>query len=710
MQLKQFRAKNWCQFKEKVIDFRPGLNLITGPNGSGKSNTLKGIYTALTGKTSRNEGVHADNITQGSDKDEPSLVEVDFEHNGMSITAMQSFRGVSRKRSLTVNGTSTYGDKAVAEELHKLLNLDEEILSNYIIIDQWELFSIFKMTPAKRAAAIQKLFRLDQAEEIYSILTNSISALPAEVIAVEVDEGREDVLQARLTTLETELSETLVISREEITKLDTRHKNAWQSSAARSALTKLQKQYQDLLASVEHVEPHLVTAKRQVASFETSLAQLLEIDQKHSATAQEWDQYERRCQHIQSLRDSRAKQIAAIDALIGPSWSGSEPPLARADLPGIAKTIEEAKLELAQSERVTNSFDASKGLVECPTCLTKVTSLQDTLKLHTMRSRTLKPVVTNLEALLKTSSDYYKAQDDFAKFREAKLSALASMQIPDDETNTPPTTERIDPELRKGIAESISSARQFLSRAKSQQDQAQTQLTTIKGQLAQIQHDIDAETITAGKSSEDPEALRTFLDAQLLAVSKREALTQRIQETKLELEAERERKAKFLSRKSRNLEVDNRRKELSLLRSLFHPQATPQKLASDMLAGVVAVTNEHAAQFGSPFFLTTTDDGSFMVHFADGRVVRPPRLSGGQGIVLALAFRLAINSTYASHLGLLCLDEPTVGLDTANLSGLTAAFDKLRELATATNLQIVVVSHEREIINKFDHVIELTKC
>lgn len=83
-------------------------------------------------------------------------------------------------------------------------------------------------------------------------------------------------------------------------------------------------------------------------------------------------------------------------------------------------------------------------------------------------------------------------------------------------------------------------------------------------------------------------------------------------------------------------------------------------------------------------------------------------LSGGEKTSVALAYRLALNSTMRRQAGalksnLLILDEPTDGFSKSQL-------DKVRAiLASLKSQQVIMVSHEEELEGYVDHVFSITK-
>lgn len=82
-------------------------------------------------------------------------------------------------------------------------------------------------------------------------------------------------------------------------------------------------------------------------------------------------------------------------------------------------------------------------------------------------------------------------------------------------------------------------------------------------------------------------------------------------------------------------------------------------------------------------------------------------LSGGEKIQLAVAFRFAAYCMFASKLGLLSLDEPTVYLDDENVGRFGDLLQQVKQIAQGMNLQVLIATHERSVIPFCDTVIDL---
>ena len=82
-------------------------------------------------------------------------------------------------------------------------------------------------------------------------------------------------------------------------------------------------------------------------------------------------------------------------------------------------------------------------------------------------------------------------------------------------------------------------------------------------------------------------------------------------------------------------------------------------------------------------------------------------LSGGERVALALAYRLALARTAAGRLEMMILDEPTVHLDEERRKEL---IDIIRYGVGALGLtQLIIVSHDAEIVDAADHVVEVRR-
>lgn len=140
--------------------------------------------------------------------------------------------------------------------------------------------------------------------------------------------------------------------------------------------------------------------------------------------------------------------------------------------------------------------------------------------------------------------------------------------------------------------------------------------------------------------------------------------------------------------------------------AVFHWNSLPKLVAQQNLQLLVGDINKNLELFDDPFRVEASDDLQFDVFFDGASGIAGPvkasLLSGGQKVVLALAFRAALDSLFGHNTGILCLDEPAAGLDEANRSGFRRA---LREIGqkVGSNRQIFVVTHDQLLADSCDY-------
>lgn len=142
-------------------------------------------------------------------------------------------------------------------------------------------------------------------------------------------------------------------------------------------------------------------------------------------------------------------------------------------------------------------------------------------------------------------------------------------------------------------------------------------------------------------------------------------------------------------------------------RDILHVSGLPSLLMREY----AKVLNKRMAYYlevwESEFSFVLNDDLEFIVTYPNGCTHAGGRLSGGQKIVASTAFRLAMADTFARQVGLLVLDEPSNYLDKDNIVHLQNLLLKLKDLSGHTGKQILLVTHEEQLVGFFDHHISL---
>ena len=114
-------------------------------------------------------------------------------------------------------------------------------------------------------------------------------------------------------------------------------------------------------------------------------------------------------------------------------------------------------------------------------------------------------------------------------------------------------------------------------------------------------------------------------------------------------------------------------------------------------------------EFESPFRVEVGEDLSFIAVKPDGRREKAERLSGGQKMLLALAFRFAVNKLLAGDVGMMILDEPTAGVDRTNVDNMTDILRRLSSYTKDKGRQIMIITHDETLERAFDQTIYIGK-
>lgn len=185
------------------------------------------------------------------------------------------------------------------------------------------------------------------------------------------------------------------------------------------------------------------------------------------------------------------------------------------------------------------------------------------------------------------------------------------------------------------------------------------------------------------------------------------------------LQGERRARKAVLGQNRKELEDKIKEKELSAplarkvevltnVRNWFHSSNGPRTMSVSAVKALTGFVNEYLQALHSEIEVMASDDGfSFVFRYLDGRPVSDPlpstaKLSGGQKICLALAFRLAIYRCFGAQMGIMVLDEPTAHLSPAGITYFGELLKTVSTLAKNMNLQIIMPTHEKEIMPFMD--------
>jgi DNA repair exonuclease SbcCD ATPase subunit len=139
---------------------------------------------------------------------------------------------------------------------------------------------------------------------------------------------------------------------------------------------------------------------------------------------------------------------------------------------------------------------------------------------------------------------------------------------------------------------------------------------------------------------------------------------------------------------------------------IFHWNNLPKIVSQANLELLVDDINDNLQLFNNPFYVAADQDLTFKVYFPGKSPVKAKQLSGGQKVILAIAFRSALDRVFGHDVGMMFLDEPTAGLDADNVEFFHDALQQLAKKVHGSR-QLVVITHVQELGGVFDQLIEI---
>jgi len=710
--LKRVLLKNVGPHALLDVSFQQGLVAICGPNGSGKSTLLDASYAALTNDWGRFDGEKTDSVHALAEDKEESSVLVEAQHGEASFSVLRGLRPARHRLTYVGRKDPINGDAAVREELTRLLGVERGVLSAYVFVRQKGMYDFLDQTPAVRAQAFANLCRTTQAQAAYEACGKALRALEAEAAPLADDA---DDLARRVAAATAELEEVFkaqqrydaaILSEADVaygTKVlaDTARRQSLESSVAavkerlaqavkaaemqQSLVAKLEKQCGDLAAAVESMRPAAEEATRVLAEF---------------ARYQKANDL---CERVEAELAALERELAAQAEPRPPCWRIE-------DLSVMREEVAQTQAEFRAARETVRLFEA-EGVVECPTCHTRV----EELTAHLQKARDL---VERGDAWIRQKT--FQIHDEEA-YREKHAQWLARCQtlqgrLTEKQNSLAGLRETVGPRPEGDRAELEQRVQDFKAPKaahalhKQKLGEAQTALAAAdaRREAAYGEHErLNAEAAATKRPEDEIQLARRLMAAHRTAEVELAALAEREKAARRTLQDAQERAERLRVLRRRTYRRQRASIVLRRLRDeVFHHTRLPLTVAQGNLAILEADLNETLEQFGGPFWTQADENLGYLVHFPGQPPRRAERLSGGQKGVFATAFRAALATLEAADVGLLCLDEPTDGLDADNLAFLREALGRLAARVRGRR-QVIVVTHATELLPAFDQVVQL---
>jgi len=659
MKLVSVELRNVGKYKKNLISLSGNLVGIVGPNGSGKSTALSAIYYAFTGDLSRlgkSEGA----VTFPRPDDHQPYVKLVLSPSGTggdlaTLTRWIPDGKLKGKRKLTYDNRTYTADEDVAAVIQGWFNMPTKSMGDFAFVAQGKLTDVIDAPPAKRAEVLQHLFSVDAAAKARESVAYAIRSIPAppDFAVISAARARSAELEYQLLEATKQLKQIKRYPQEMVDAAST----VLSDATVRASLLPTR---DALLARVIGYKTAALKPADQRAKSHDAYEEV-------TARVQRWDEYRvRRVEyHNRTARLAGLRQIASSLTLTDPG----RPP---------------APVDVRQLALLDALAQCSHGS-DCPVCGQPADGLVDAKKAKHQADRIRKAHTTYEQA----NAEYQKRKREYdaaiAK-RDAALAELAT--IPEMDPPVPPDVPEPTKEEIATITKRVQEQAALVQRIET----AKKELPKLESELKDLEKRLPDEV-----TAEEVEFARKVLFEAKINEQEISRLGGILSSTQAALDSN----YKIIAtaeRVERDAKMNDQwRKILEGAEAILHRDAAPAAVVRSRLQGLTDRVNTVLESLVADFCVSLDPDGNLIPH----RNKRPvPRLSGGQSALLALAWRLALCP------GLLCLDEPTYGLDEKRIEALRLALDAWRD-HTATS-QIIIVTHDNRLASAFDTLVTIS--
>jgi exonuclease SbcC len=718
MFISQVVLSNIGPHKNLVVDFADGLTGIIGANGAGKSTLVNAIYAAITGDFTRLGPTKADAIH--NDDDGHSFIELRGHHNGQEFFVHRGLR--PNKVVIRFGEESVKSTKAANEELLARLNVPKAVIDSYVFVDQWSMFGFLDQRESERAKVLQYLSRTEHAEVIYKSCNAFISQHSSTNVLDNSLELMQTIDQQKKQMADVEAegkrAAAMILPDERDKQLRDQVQAYNQFSSLQSDIEKTTTRMVKLQDGLQPLEDSLVTLEEKIAE---SKLQVSDLRQKSEMARSRLNSFKsiRMCVEelerdkkdlsklIEKFKSLSSERTAALKAA---GFTENQIPAALQEKAELQHEVSHLQREIQEREKLADNLGSDLGSDTCSRCgqtLNKdaysrlVSEIQGMKqKLEDARSR-LKLLVS----LSKVNEDLEKSGNDG---KAAKAKYLASKQrheqlagsVKADETEEDcraiiqkysDAQEKLD-----SLMESFRDITKTVENKKGGIETERTNIAHYEKQLEKVQKLLE----DAGPREELYEALRVSDQAK----QDRRAAVQTYTHLRATLQSTEKLLSDLREKLERHKDVQKRLEVVKRVADVFHWQSLPKAVSNANLRLLQSDINNTLSLFKDPFVVEATDELMFQAFFPGRPGISAKQLSGGQKVVLASAFRIALDRLF--DVGILLLDEPTAGLDADNVAYFHDALQVMSESLKGRK-QVIVITHLHEYCDKFDAVVEL---
>ena len=710
MYIEQVELRNIGPHQSLNVKFGRGLVGIVGANGAGTSTLVNAIYAALTNDFTRLGGTKAEIITNGSS--DPSYIRVIGKHQGQSFTLTRWLRPNKNEFKIGVSVFEKATD--VNEAVINYLDISKAVIDKYVFVNQWEMFSFLDQTASERAKTFQYLCGTEAASSIHKVCMDYVARQQGiEVVdnSVELEDAIKETRTAMLEHAEIGRAAKLNLLPDE--ELENHQLLLSKYELGKEAQTQLQEvkhKIERLNLSLEKLQKSQSAdklAKREAwqAEFKHKLAiakEVLELvdDQKLICL----NLFDKRQDHTELVDAVKEKQKLKpkftsdyVDSTIQKNLTKEKHELefkikqvstllthsdnrlcTQCGQEVTKEYVEQVKVEYLRN--VTRLAEVVRILTYSEECDTRLTKYHIQLEEWQQRCAYALVEVEKVEKELGVVAAKLVGLDD-AGIEKAKALIARNLEIEQQKFYYEKDVKQEQHQIAgfQGELKNVLAQKSKLSKQVKQMPD-EKEVAVVKVRLDQHQESFAVWSKSVGAFQE---AKRSWLRTK----QSLEQLTAKM--------ADREKVRKLLD-------------TVSSAGDVFHWNNLPKLVSQSNLQLLVGDINANLQMFNDPFYVEADADLTFNVFFAGQEPVKAKQLSGGQKVLLSIAFRAALDRVFGHNIGMMFLDEPTSGLDADNVSFFQEALQQLAKKVGADH-QLIVITHVQELGKVFDQLVEIKK-
>lgn len=709
MLLKRVELKNFCQHDYVKHDFQPGLIGIMGPCGSGKSNFVQAIKASLTNDFKFKGTSKVDKIMRGSDPGEPSFVRTRWRHGSSTYSITRGLRPSTSKIKNLTSGVEYSKNIEIKHLLQDLMGISPQVVDDYVFVDQWKMFQFLSEKPSERKYNFAQLCGVSHLENLWDMLGKQIAAdrpLAAYYDGSEVETRRQlREGAARIKELQSEIEtyEEVELSPEEFDEMNEVKAGYEAFRNLRSRMDAQLTVQSDYNIKMESATEEADKAAEKLSIADQWLKDRVQIFEQHQAAADRAETVVRNLKKVERLQAAIQQHSQDVDPPEPPPhYQEDESPVAQ------ARSLQEALN--AACDTLAQIRAGNEG--NCPTCGQSLAEAEDYIKDLELIETDYPVQIARLEERQDAVSVYRSALRDWQSTESARIANFQAAEKQLKEfLDEKPDLKPVDTFEAEKFLKEYDKKRKACVVLSDNSKLAGTKVLELNVRLAEVERVLnelrkeieDVRHIKRAEWKEACEALTAHEGAKLKLAGLRGELKQ-LQTT---FKANKALLPQLKARKEAAAKAAVWIDKLESYREVVHRDNLPKIYMQAAMEKLTHDVNANLADFGSPFRVAVSaDDLSFTIINRDGTTEPAAAKSGGESVVLAVAYRLAVSSRFTSGVNFMVLDEPSAGLDDHYLGCLADVLQSVNEVTRKKRQQVILITHNQGLERVFDQLVK----